>query len=122
MTVITREWLQKTIAEFECTRDDIPFGLDEDDDKILTVLKQALATREDGPTVFDPRRDFEYWMLRTHGPTCDFTRVRFIDGMDYADHYMRHMWKTWRARQAALLQDKPANHACGLSAPSHLGA
>ncbi|EGN8530760.1 DUF550 domain-containing protein, partial [Salmonella enterica] len=30
MTSITREWLEKTIAEFENTRDDIPFGLDDD--------------------------------------------------------------------------------------------
>ncbi|ECB3193121.1 DUF550 domain-containing protein, partial [Salmonella enterica subsp. enterica serovar Typhi] len=25
MTTITKEWLQQTIAEFENTRDDIPF-------------------------------------------------------------------------------------------------
>ncbi|EMQ9351110.1 hypothetical protein WI371_001455 [Salmonella enterica] len=41
---ITREWLEKTIAEFENTRDDIPFGLDDDDAKILKVLKQVLAS------------------------------------------------------------------------------
>ncbi|EAM8398649.1 hypothetical protein YI12_09330 [Salmonella enterica] len=39
---ITREWIEKTIAEFENTRDDIPFGLDDDDAKILKVLKQVL--------------------------------------------------------------------------------
>ncbi|ELH1937233.1 DUF550 domain-containing protein [Salmonella enterica] len=44
MTTITRNWLEKTIAEFENTRDDIPFGLDDDDAKILKVLKQALAS------------------------------------------------------------------------------
>lgn len=44
MTTITKEWLQQTIAEFENTRDDIPFGLDDDDAKILKVLKQALAS------------------------------------------------------------------------------
>ncbi|ECC9940347.1 hypothetical protein WDI34_005094, partial [Salmonella enterica subsp. enterica] len=41
---ITREWLEKTIAEFENTRDDIPFGLDDDDAKILKVLKQVRAS------------------------------------------------------------------------------
>ncbi len=46
MTTITREWLQQTIAEFENTRDDIPFGLDDDDAKILIVLKRALASLE----------------------------------------------------------------------------
>ncbi|EAA4710335.1 DUF550 domain-containing protein [Salmonella enterica subsp. diarizonae] len=49
MITITREWLQQTIAEFENTRDDIPFGLDDDDAKILKVLKQALASFEAEP-------------------------------------------------------------------------
>ncbi|EAZ1829202.1 hypothetical protein NN755_001592 [Salmonella enterica] len=49
MTSITREWLEKTIAEFENTRNDIPFGLDDDSAKILKVLKQALAYPETLP-------------------------------------------------------------------------
>lgn len=49
MTTITKEWLQQTIAEFENTRDDIPFGLDDDDAKILKVLKQTLAYPETLP-------------------------------------------------------------------------
>ncbi|EAP1470398.1 DUF550 domain-containing protein [Salmonella enterica] len=46
MTTITKEWLQQTIAEFENTRDNIPFGLSDDDAKILIVLKRALASLE----------------------------------------------------------------------------
>lgn len=49
MTTITKEWLQQTIAEFENTRDDIPFGLSDDDAKILKVLKQALASLDAEP-------------------------------------------------------------------------
>ncbi|ECW7883253.1 DUF550 domain-containing protein [Salmonella enterica subsp. enterica] len=49
MTTITKEWLQQTIAEFENTRDDIPFGLSDDDAKILIVLKRALASFEAEP-------------------------------------------------------------------------
>lgn len=49
MTTITKEWLQQTIAEFENTRDDIPFGLSDDDAKILIVLKRALASLEVEP-------------------------------------------------------------------------
>lgn len=49
---ITREWLEKTIAEFENTRDDIPFGLDNDDAKILKVLKQALASMDAEPVAY----------------------------------------------------------------------
>ncbi|EIC3015555.1 DUF550 domain-containing protein [Salmonella enterica subsp. enterica serovar Dublin] len=44
MTTITKEWLQQTIAEFENTRDDIPFGLSDNDAKALIVLKRALAS------------------------------------------------------------------------------
>ncbi|EDQ5927993.1 DUF550 domain-containing protein [Salmonella enterica subsp. enterica] len=46
MTTNTKEWLQQTIAEFENTRDDIPFGLSDDDAKILIVLKRALVSLE----------------------------------------------------------------------------
>lgn len=49
MTKITKEWLQQTISEFENTRDDIPFGLDEDDEKILEVMKAYLAGMEQDP-------------------------------------------------------------------------
>ncbi|EFR4409656.1 hypothetical protein H1244_003621 [Salmonella enterica] len=49
MTTITKEWLQRTIAEFENTRDDIPFGLRDDDAKVLIVLKRALASLEAEP-------------------------------------------------------------------------
>ncbi|EDQ9953963.1 hypothetical protein ZM36_004144 [Salmonella enterica subsp. diarizonae] len=49
MTTITKEWLQQTIAEFENTRDDIPFGLDDDDAKILIVLKRALSVIDAEP-------------------------------------------------------------------------
>ncbi|EJL4745736.1 hypothetical protein NMM10_001649 [Salmonella enterica] len=52
MTTITREWIEKTIAEFENTRDDIPFGLDDDDAKILKVLKQVLASLEAEPVAY----------------------------------------------------------------------
>ncbi|EDF8679443.1 DUF550 domain-containing protein, partial [Salmonella enterica] len=42
-------WLQQTIAEFENTRDDIPFGLSDDDAKILIVLKRALVSLDAEP-------------------------------------------------------------------------
>lgn len=49
MTTITKEWLQQTIAEFENTRDDIPFGLSDDDATILIVLKRALLSLDAEP-------------------------------------------------------------------------
>ncbi|EOG3023209.1 hypothetical protein ACK86P_004708 [Salmonella enterica] len=53
MTTITKEWLQQTIAEFENTRDDIPFGLSDDDAKILIVLKRALASLDAEPVAYN---------------------------------------------------------------------
>jgi hypothetical protein len=52
MSTITREWLQKTIAEFETTCDEIPFGMDDDDAKILQVLKSQLASLEASPDYY----------------------------------------------------------------------
>ncbi|EGS1848363.1 DUF550 domain-containing protein [Salmonella enterica] len=63
MTTITKEWLQQTISEFENTRDDIPFGLDDDDAKILIVLKRALASLERERI----RREHAEWSDKTFG-------------------------------------------------------
>lgn len=63
MSTITKEWLQQTIAEFENTRDDIPFGLDDDDAKILIVLKRALASLEREQI----RREHAEWSDATFG-------------------------------------------------------
>lgn len=46
MSTITKEWLQQKIASMEVTRDEIPFGLDEDDKNTLAALRIALASRE----------------------------------------------------------------------------
>lgn len=46
MSTITKEWLQQKIADMEATRDEIPFGLDEDDSNTLAAMKLALASLE----------------------------------------------------------------------------
>ncbi|CZU51293.1 Uncharacterised protein [Enterobacter cloacae] len=46
MSAITKEWLQQKIADMEATRDEIPFGLDEDDSNTLAALRIALASLE----------------------------------------------------------------------------
>ncbi|HFR9774064.1 DUF550 domain-containing protein [Salmonella enterica subsp. enterica] len=63
MTTNTKEWLQQTIAEFENTRDDIPFGLSDDDAKILIVLKRALVSLERERI----RREHAEWSDATFG-------------------------------------------------------
>ncbi|HDD0185582.1 hypothetical protein [Escherichia coli] len=46
MSNIDKQWLQQKIAEIEDTRDDIPFGLGEDDSNTLAALRIALASLE----------------------------------------------------------------------------
>ncbi len=46
MSTITKEWLQQKIADMEAARDEIPFGMDEDDSKTLAAMKLALASLE----------------------------------------------------------------------------
>ncbi|EMW0832856.1 hypothetical protein AAEK16_000416 [Enterobacter roggenkampii] len=46
MSTITKEWLQQKIADMEAARDEIPFGLDEDESNTLAAMKLALASLE----------------------------------------------------------------------------
>lgn len=46
MISINKQWLQQKIADMEAARDEIPFGLDEDDSNTLAAMKLALASLE----------------------------------------------------------------------------
>lgn len=46
MSNIDKQWLKQKIADMEATRDEIPFGLDEDDSNTLAAMKLALASLE----------------------------------------------------------------------------
>ncbi|MDR7940367.1 DUF551 domain-containing protein [Enterobacter soli] len=46
MAELTKQWLQQKIADMETARDEIPFGLDEDDSNTLAALRIALASLE----------------------------------------------------------------------------
>ena len=46
MITLTKEWLQQKITDMEAARDEIPFGLDEDDSNTLAALRIALASLE----------------------------------------------------------------------------
>ncbi|WP_414456276.1 hypothetical protein [Enterobacter quasiroggenkampii] len=49
MSNIDKEWLKQKIADMEAARDEIPFGLDEDDSNTLAAMKLALASLEAEP-------------------------------------------------------------------------
>ncbi|HGD3791198.1 TPA: DUF551 domain-containing protein [Enterobacter roggenkampii] len=59
MSTITKEWLQQKIADMEAARDEIPFGLDEDDSNTLEALGIALASLEAEPVAW-------LWSNRKH--------------------------------------------------------
>lgn len=56
MSTITKEWLQKAINQHESMRDEIPFGLDEDDSNTLAALRIALASLEAEPVALRDER------------------------------------------------------------------
>ncbi|WP_316992772.1 DUF551 domain-containing protein [Enterobacter asburiae] len=49
MSTITKQWLKQKIADMEAARDEIPFGLDEDDSNTLAALRIALTSLEVEP-------------------------------------------------------------------------
>lgn len=46
MSEIYEKWLKKHIAEMETMLDEIPFGFDDDENKILQTLKISLAAHK----------------------------------------------------------------------------
>lgn len=58
MSNIDKEWLQQKIADMEAARDEIPFGLDEDDNNTLAAMKLALASLE---------AEHAGWQVKKHG-------------------------------------------------------
>ncbi|MBC3945793.1 hypothetical protein H8S21_10690 [Erwinia persicina] len=49
MSELTKCWLQQAITGIETIRDDMPFGLDEDEQKTLAALKMALSVLDAKP-------------------------------------------------------------------------
>lgn len=74
MSNIDKQWLQQKIADMEAARDEIPFGLDEDDSNTLAALRIALASLEAEAVAW---RHFQktptyvgYWILNDYKPNC----------------------------------------------------
>ncbi|KUQ97947.1 hypothetical protein [Enterobacter hormaechei] len=57
MSNIDKKWLQQKIADMDVARDEIPFGLDEDDSNTLAALRIALASLEAEPVAWMWERD-----------------------------------------------------------------
>ncbi|WP_370967745.1 hypothetical protein [Enterobacter wuhouensis] len=77
MSELTKEWLQQKIADMEAARDEIPFGLDEDDNNTLAALRIALASLEAEAVAYTDAEE-----LRFHHATSDMWPVPLGHGMD----------------------------------------
>lgn len=77
MSNIDKQWLQQKIAGMEATRDDIPFGLDEDDSNTLAALRIALASLEAEPVAYTDAEE-----LRFPHATSDMWPAPLGHGMD----------------------------------------
>ncbi|WP_097495882.1 hypothetical protein [Escherichia coli] len=78
---LTKSWLQKQITDLEVTRDEIPFGLDEDGNNTLAALKMALAVEGQEPVyqVFDEAGGwFDIEKCYVSRETADGNQVRVL--------------------------------------------
>ena len=118
MNTLTKEWLQKTIAELEEERDATPGAVNEDAAKALAAMKIALASLEAEP-VFEVEVSGNHWL--NAGPVDDSDFSGMPDGVnqlysappvplsmpaayehteDFSEYH-----EGWNACRAAMLQD-----------------
>ncbi|BDS20729.1 hypothetical protein KAM546c_19900 [Enterobacter roggenkampii] len=112
MSTITKEWLQQTIADMEAARDEIPFGLDEDDSNTLAALRIALASLEavpvgtfkKGPCGYHPSFHEDAVPLYTTppAPVSVPAAMEMDDNFDSAFEHGKAVG--WNAYRAAMLQ------------------
>ena len=129
MSTITKEWLQQTIADMEAARDEIPFGLDEDDSNTLAALRIALASLEaeavawllsgggaknhvsfdSGNAYADPLREVTPLYTAPPAPVSVPDAMEMDDDFDSAFEHGKAVG--WNAYRAAMLQgaDRPQN-------------
>ena len=123
MNTLTKEWLQNTITSIESARDEIPFGLDEDQNNMLTALKIALASLA---AVSDERAAYELFMEKRFGESVDRRRAKNGD-REYMAWDMALGWIIWCHRAAMLQGSQPVSQTYKLpvntpcqDAPAHI--
>ena len=93
MSNIDKEWLKQKIADMEAARDEIPFGLDEDDSNTLAALRIALASRELERGMIR-RFDLDMSDCDSCGQDCGADMVEDLDG-EYVlwDEVLPHLYR-----------------------------
>ncbi|EFB4108505.1 DUF551 domain-containing protein [Escherichia coli] len=77
MSTITKEWLQQAISDYESVRDELPFGLGEDDSNTLAAMRIALVSLEAEAVAYTDAEE-----LRFPHATSDMWPVPLGHGMD----------------------------------------
>ncbi|HAW3056328.1 TPA: DUF551 domain-containing protein [Escherichia coli] len=113
MNTLTKEWLQNTITSIESARDEIPFGLDEDQNNMLTALKIALASLASLAAVSDERAAYELFMEKRFGESVDRRRAKNGD-REYMAWDMALGWIIWCHRAAMLQGSQPVSQTYNL--------
>ncbi|WJS52805.1 DUF551 domain-containing protein [Enterobacter roggenkampii] len=83
MSTITKEWLQKAISQHESMRDEIPFGLDEDDSNTLAALRIALASLEAEPVCVIDQSNLDYLKSGSDADVWPASRAEMGDVLLY---------------------------------------
>ncbi|WP_241184366.1 hypothetical protein [Enterobacter asburiae] len=83
MSTITKEWLQKAIIQHESLRDEIPFGLDEDDSNTLAALRIALASLEAEPVCVIDQSNLDYLKSGSDADVWPASRTEMGDVLLY---------------------------------------
>ncbi len=83
MSTITKEWLQQKIADMEAARDEIPFGLDEDDSNTLAALRIALASLEAEPVCVIDQSNLDYLKSGSDADVWPASRTEMGDVLLY---------------------------------------
>lgn len=93
MSTITKQWLKQKIADMEAARDEIPFGLDEDDSNTLAAMKLALASLELERGMIR-RFDLDMSDCDSCGQDCGADMVEDLDG-EYVlwDEVLPHLYR-----------------------------
>ena len=83
MSTLTKQWLQQKIAEMEAARDEIPFGLDEDDSNTLAALRIALASLEAEPVCVIDQSNLDYLKSGSDADVWPASRTEMGDVLLY---------------------------------------
>lgn len=83
MSNIDKQWLQQKIADMEAARDEIPFGLDEEDSNTLAALRIALASLEAEPVCVIDQFNLDYLKSGSDADVWPASRTEMGDVLLY---------------------------------------